>query len=293
VTPEPLGTAELPARVTTPLLALITQQSLDEDYQHVAEQRRSGTRPPAQRHRLGGRTLAIVLVFGVLLAVAAMQTARDADVASAGREQLISRISARRTSLADLQERKVALQTENASAQAAYDAMGRRLDALNRTRTTQLAATGWAELSGAGVRITVDDAPGGEAAGRVHDDDLALVVNGLWRAGARGVAVNGQRVTALSALRTSGQAIGLNGVSLSPPYTVLAVGDARTLPADFADSTSGARFTSLAAQLGMRFDVEKRDTVRLPAASSGMMALHHATPGRTKQKPSANQEETQ
>ena len=37
---------QLPARVTMPLLTLITQQSLDEDYLHVAERRAAGAPVP-------------------------------------------------------------------------------------------------------------------------------------------------------------------------------------------------------------------------------------------------------
>lgn len=40
----------LPPRVAIPLLELITRESLDEDYQHVAE-RRSGDAAPATRTR--------------------------------------------------------------------------------------------------------------------------------------------------------------------------------------------------------------------------------------------------
>ncbi len=57
---------QLDERVRMPLLTLITQQSLDEDYLHAAERRRAGApRPPEGRQV---RTAAVVvLVFGVLV----------------------------------------------------------------------------------------------------------------------------------------------------------------------------------------------------------------------------------
>jgi uncharacterized protein YlxW (UPF0749 family) len=287
---QPPGSA-LPARVTTPLLTLITQQSLDEDYQHVAEQRRDGTRSPSARTGRSMPTVAAVLVFGVLLAIAAVQTAQSADVASAGREQLISRIEARRSSLADLQDRIARVRSGNAAAQARYAEVGRRLDALDATRTALLVRTGFGATSGPGIAVVVDDAPGGGANGQVRDDDLALLVNGLWQAGATGVSVNGQRVTALSGLRNSGETIRINGVSLSPPYTVLATGDTRTLQADLAESTSGAEFEALTEQLGMPTTIKNREGVRLNAAPTGMMTLHRARSG-TPTKPPVTQEET-
>ena len=288
------GTGALPARVTTPLLTLITQQSLDEDYQHVAEQRRAGARPEAERPGHGIRTLVVVLLFGALVAVAGVQTARNAHVTSAGREQLISRIDARRTTLADVQDRISRVQADNAAAENAYAAAGRQLDSLDATRSAERAQTGFGPLSGPGIRIVVDDAPGGNEQGRVRDADLATLVNGLWQAGATGVSVNGQRVTALSALRNTAEAIRINDVSLSPPYTLLAVGDKATMQADLAESSSGAQFAAIADQFGMRFSMDNRDKIRLPGAPAGMMALHRARTAPPKQKkPPVNQEETQ
>jgi uncharacterized protein YlxW (UPF0749 family) len=87
--------------------------------------------------------------------------------------------------------------------------------------------------------------------------------------------------------------IRINGVSLSPPYTVLAVGDTRTLQADFAETTTGAEFQALTDQLGMPLTMENRDSVSLPAASPGMMTLHRARSDTSKQqKPGINQEDT-
>lgn len=287
------GAADLPTRVTTPLLTLITQQSLDEDYQHVAEQRRSGTRPPSVRTGRSMRTMVAVLLFGSLLAVAAVQTARNAHVTSAGRDQLISRIDDRHATLADIQDRTVRLRTDNAMAETRYDAAGRRLQSLFDTRDALLVPTGLGATTGPGVRVVVDDAPGGGEDGQVRDKDLRLLVNGLWQAGATGIAVNGERVTALSALRNSGEVIRINGVSLSPPYTVLAVGDNRTLQADFAESTSGAQFEAVTEQFGMPKTMENRDSIRLPAGPEGMMTLHKAKAGSAKQpKPPVNEEDT-
>jgi len=272
---------------------VITQGSLDEDYQHVAEQRRAGVRPPAEAAGRGVRTVVTVLIFGALLAVAAVQTARRADVTSAGREQLISRIEARRANLTDIQHRTARLHADNAAAEDRYAAAGQRLNTLATTRESLQAATGFAAVSGPGVRIVVDDAPDGGTSGRVRDNDLALLVNGLWQAGATAVSVNGQRVSVMSSLRNSGQAIGINGVSLSPPYTVLAVGDKRTLQADLAESTSGSEFAALTERYGMPVTMQDRDEVRLPAAPPGMMTLHSARADTSSPaKPPVNKEDT-
>lgn len=269
------GRTPLPPRVTTPLLTLITQQSLDEDYQHVAEQRRDGQRPAAEG-RGGARsrlTVVAVAVFGLLVAVAAAQTARNADVTSAGREQLITRIEERNTTVARLQSEIAALREANSAAERRYQSLQRRLQSVAATQRLLASTTGFGTLRGEGVRATVGDAPSGAAAGIVRDEDLALLVNGLLAAGAQGVAVNGQRLTALSALRNSFRAVRVNSVSLSPPYVVEAVGDRRTLQAAFADTDSGMRFRDLTRDLGMPFDMDNVEEMELPAAPARMLAL--------------------
>jgi uncharacterized protein YlxW (UPF0749 family) len=69
--------------------------------------------------------------------------------------------------------------------------------------------------------------------GRVRDADLQDVVNGLWAAGAEAVAVDGQRLTALSAIRSAGESVLVDLRPLSPPYTVEAVGDPAALEVGF------------------------------------------------------------
>ena len=59
----------------------ITEQSLDEDYQQVAARKaaRGGGPTPPGRPRLGAAAVG-GRVFGVLVATAAVQTSRNADV---------------------------------------------------------------------------------------------------------------------------------------------------------------------------------------------------------------------
>lgn len=282
---------QLPPRVTTPLLTLITQQSLDEDYQHVAEQRRAGVRPPAVGVTRSRLTLAALVAFGVLVAVAAVQTARNADVVSASREQLIERIEARNRTVATIQEDIANLRRANQAAENRLGALDARLEQVTATRTTLETRTGFGPLGGEGVRAIVDDAPGG-GSGQVRDEDLALLVNGLWAAGAEGVTVNGQRLTPLSGLRNSFQVIRVNNVPLSPPYTVEAIGDARTLWADFADTSSGLRFRDLAADLGMPFSMDNVGQLELPPAPGRLLAVRKAEVLDVT-KPRTDQEESQ
>lgn len=255
----------LPEHVTLPLLTLITQQSLDEEYQHVAERRAAGdpTQSRAKPHRVAA---VVVAIFGILVATAAVQTSRNAGVDATGRETLISQVNERRDALAGLQDQLAGLRDGNAELD---DRLGQVTTsgqaALSRTRRLQ-AGTGFVAVTGPGVRIVVDDAPNGDETQMVRDEDLAKLVDGLWNAGAEAISINGQRLTVLSSIRNVGPAIHVNSRPLVAPYTVLAIGNTQSLQADLLDTTHGQEFFDLAYQLGFEFDMQNEDALVLPAA---------------------------
>jgi len=276
----------LPATVTMPLLTRITQSSLDEDYRHVAERERAtGPKTDEIRRPL---SVIVVLVFGLLVATAAVETARDRETTEAGRQVLIERIEAEKARLSDISERVATVSRQNRTGDATYSALGDRL-ARASGRAEQLAdVTGFDPVAGPGVRVIVDNADGAtytnDDPGLVQDGDLAELVNGLWQAGATAISVDGQRVTAKSALRNSGPVIRMNGVSLSPPYDVLALGDPRTLQADFALTGSGKTFDSVTRQFGMPVSWEMPERVEIPGLPTAKMPLEFAEPAPTKQE---------
>jgi len=266
------------SRASTPLLTLITQESMDGDYQHVAERRAattsdSETRP---RHRIA---LVVIATFGLLVTVAAVQTSQQSGVSDASRNTLISEIESGRDSVADRQAQIVALREENVAQQTKADAANaaeqEAVSQLNQLRAT----TGFGAVNGPGVRVTVNDRPDGTEL--VKDTDLRLLINGLWEAGAEAIAINGQRLTARSAIRNSAVAIHVNVRPLSPPYVVLAIGDNRTLQADLLDTTTGLQFRDLADSLGFPVTMDNEDRLSLPAAPERMSDLrwaHEKTP---------------
>lgn len=280
--------SQLPERVTMPLLTLITQNSMDEDYLHVAERRAAGAPgPPSGRPH---RTAAIVVaVFGIMVTTAAVQTSRNASVDDAGRNTLVSRIKDGHESVSRLQDKIVRIRERNADlekqlAQITTTEQG----AVTRLRRIQV-QTGHVAVTGEGVRIIVDDPPDSEEF--VRDEDLALLVNGLWSAGAEAISINGQRLTVLSAIRLSGRAIRVNRVSLSPPYTVLAIGDTRTLQANLLDTATGNEFFGLVNSLLFSFDLQNDDSLSLPAAP--VRTLRFVGAGTSEdQDPPLNQENT-
>ncbi|MDR6176240.1 uncharacterized protein YlxW (UPF0749 family) [Nocardioides zeae] len=263
--------------ITLPLLERVVQQSLEGDYAHVAAQRaRSGgpEGPLEPRERRVGRTAAVVVgVFGLLVATAAVQTERQAATDETSRTELVGRANEGRARLADLQGRIADLTQETTDLQAAYDRSLEQENAVASEVDALRLATGYSAVTGPGVRFVVDD---GEDGGDDGDSvvvarDLRQLVTGLWEVGAEAIAINGLRLTALSSITTSGTAITVNQRSLAPPYVVSAIGDTRSLQADFADTVYGQTFFAVVSSFDLQLQIDNVEALELPAGSTPVL----------------------
>ncbi|MEO9323946.1 DUF881 domain-containing protein [Nocardioides sp. C4-1] len=277
----------VPDRVRMPLLTLITQQSLDEDYQVAAERQAAGA-PRAPLGRPPRVAAAVLAVFGVLVAVAFVQTTRNRDVVSQSRATLVERIESASDRRAAQEERLADLRDDV----ALLESSTRRLtdqaqQATSASRRLQV-STGFVPVKGEGVRIVVDQAPDASRSDQVKDRDLRLLVNGLFEAGAEAVAINGQRLTATSAIRVSGTAIEVNRIGVAPPFTVEAIGDVRTLQSRFAETSTGASFLVTADYYRLRVTMQNVDELALPAAPVGRRTLRTITPPDPDDRPDDN-----
>ncbi|MFB9514359.1 DUF881 domain-containing protein [Streptomyces purpureus] len=257
------------------LLTNVMDHALDDGYAEATARRQAeGGLPRTLRAKLA---LAAGLVLAALVVtVAAAQTQVSAPVVAKEREELIDRIEAE-TAAAD----KLAADVEKLRGEVGE----RQRKALEEHGGDQgeLVAllSGATEVLGPGVKLVVDDAKdtdqggggpressGFSDTGRVRDRDMQRVVNGLWQSGAEAIAINGQRLTSLSAIRAAGDAILVDNKPLVPPYTVLAVGDGKKLSTAFQDSADGQYLHALQENFGIRTSISAQEEVRLPAAPS-------------------------
>lgn len=269
------------------LLTDVMEHSLDDGYAEAAARSQDGHGglPRTLRARLwlgAGLVLAAVVVT-----VGAAQAHVSAPTVAKERQELIDRVGTE-TSHADALQRQVEglrkdVDARRRAALPAHSGDGGLGEA-------ELLA-GATDVHGPGVRLVVNDAAdtesgggGGEPrestdfsdTGRVRDRDMQRVVNGLWAAGAEAVSVNGQRLTSLSAIRAAGDAILVDNRPLVPPYTVLAVGDRKTLGPSFERGADGRYLHSLQEDFGVRVSLSAEDDVRLPAATA--LVLRSARP---------------
>ncbi|NEB34011.1 DUF881 domain-containing protein [Streptomyces sp. SID14446] len=261
------------------LLTNVMDHSLDDGYAEAAARKQAegdGGLPKTLRAKLG---LAAGLVLAALVVTVGAANARiAAPVVAKERQELIDRIE-RESSTADKLEKNVDTLRSDVSA--------RQREALKKTGGGQAdlvsILSGATDVHGPGVKLVVNDAKeastGGDGTnpretsgfsdtGRVRDRDMQRVVNGLWESGAEAISVNGQRLTALSAIRAAGDAILVDNKPLVPPYTVLAVGDGQRLSTRFQDSADGLYLHALQENYGIRTSISAEDDVRLSAAPS-------------------------
>ncbi|MFG3250014.1 DUF881 domain-containing protein [Streptomyces sp. NPDC048187] len=261
------------------LLTNVMDHSLDDGYAEAAARKKAdggGGMPRTLRAKLG---LAAGLVLAALVVtVGAAQARVAAPVVAKEREELVDRIEGE-TSAADKLEKSVDALRD--------DVNTRRREALEKSGEGDRSdlvgiLSGAAEVHGPGVKLVVDDAkdvstgadgqPRGTSGfsdtGRVRDRDMQRVVNGLWESGAEAISINGQRLTALSAIRAAGDAILVDNRPLVPPYSVLAVGDGQGLSRAFQDSADGLYLNALQESYGIRTAISVADDLTLPAAPS-------------------------
>ncbi len=258
--------APLPHHVTTPLLTLITERSLDEDYAHVAAQRSATGETAPPRSRLWSTAVAVA-AFGALATIVAVQTSRDADVQELGRAALIRQIESGRADVADLQKQIRTLTDEGLALDNANAALAEETSDLSARRQRLEVRTGYIPVRGPGVRLKVASAPGAVPNDEVRDSDLALLVAGLFTAGAEAIAINDQRIVALGGIRNTNRAIHVNGRPLTPPYVIEAIGNPGTLQARLLESSAGLEWFSVVNAYGFSYVPQNVDDLRLPSAT--------------------------
>src|SRR6185312_16773754 len=159
------------------------------------------------------------------------------------------------------------LTAQSSPGSAAVGRVRRQADGLAPLAGTQ-------PVTGPGLSVTLDDAkrtaaslPEGFTADDivVHQQDVQSVVNALWAGGAEAMMLQDQRVISTSAVRCVGNTLILQGRVYSPPYVITAVGDVQRMRRALQSDPSLVIYRQYADLLGLRYDVEDKSRVTLPA----------------------------
>lgn len=136
------------------------------------------------------------------------------------------------------------------------------LEALRTALHDTMVISGLAEMVGPGISVLVYDAEDSTGSDSlVHDADVRDLVNELFSAGARGVSVGNQRLTATSAVRCSGPLIMVNYQQIpTNPVVIEAVGDP-----DLLKSGLDLIINELRRSRGLEFEISTSGFIKLPA----------------------------
>jgi uncharacterized protein YlxW (UPF0749 family) len=269
------------------LLVDMMTNTLDPGYAEAAARRaRTGAPDVPPRALRRAAAAAAAVLAGLILVTASSETRRSAPSVARARADLVGQVQQRTSEVTALQGQILALSAKVAQLRQA----GLAGSSSGRSLAAQLAdlqiAAGAVPVTGPAVRVTLTDAklPAGptdptqqDQGGQVLDSDLQHVVNALWASGAEAVAVNGQRVTALTSIRAAGDAIVVDFRPVDPPYVVTAVGDPDTLEQSFVSSSAAAALRTYSQAYGLGFVVKGLSGATLPAAAAP--ALYAAQPG--------------
>jgi uncharacterized protein YlxW (UPF0749 family) len=223
--------------------------------------------PPGLRS--SATMLAGLALVAFLLVTAAAQTRPGPRLGSKARLVDLIRVTDARTAAlrAQLDELKARL----ASLEAGDSAAGKTLEGLLSRADALAPFAGLTAVRGPGIRVELNDSPLRESPTGdpndlvVHEQDLQAIVNALWASGAEGIAVNGERITALSAIRCVGNTLLLHGSVYSPPYRITAVGEPRKLRAGLDDDLGVERLRILSEKFGLGLAVSDLPEATLPA----------------------------
>lgn len=231
-----------------------------------------------------GGVLVAAAVAGLVL-VASSAASRGTDLRAGTRTDLPSLIRS-----AEQRGDATQAQVDRLSAELAHVTGGSQSGGSpqleQQVRTLGIPA-GATEVSGPGLRVTLDDAPTGGQPRRaglgpddlvVHQQDVQAVVNAMFRGGADGVQVMDQRLLTTDAVRCVGNTLILGGRVYSPPYVVTAVGDPAQLSAALADEPNVMLFRDYVAIAGLRYAEKPLDQVTLPAGTLPTMSFATVAP---------------
>src|SRR4030088_1967191 len=231
-------------------------------------------------------------VLGVMV-VAAVALATGFLVAGQVKAQLllpsnqVARSQALVRSVQDLEATNTDSRRQIANLRAQIDALeaeaaGR--SAATRTLRNQVAElrapAGLPPVHGPGIEINLaNGVPGPDTSGQarylLNYQDVQDVVNLLFAQGAEGVAVNGRRITPLSAYSGSaGQVIIDQGPPLSSPITITAVGDRHRMMAAIDDSSALPDIRARQVQFQLHVTFFGIPDIALPAYDSSLRIPH-------------------
>lgn len=188
---------------------------------------------PARARRGLGWRLATPIAFVVTgtLFVASAHNSEGTDLRPGRYTDLASLVSTQSRQVTDLKRQVAVLQDE--VDRLAAGVQNQDVRRLRREADALRQPAGFTPVTGPALQITLSDAPAETINSStqpiermiVHQQDIQAVVNALWKGGATGITVQGQRIITTTGIKCEGNAVQLDGVPYGQPYVIVGVGD--------------------------------------------------------------------
>lgn len=236
-------------------------------------------RPRSARERLG--TFFAVTLAALMATVGAL-AANGGDLRAGRNQDLSSLVGARARDNKKLAEQMSRQRAELDALQNKSAADPKQAAALEKAAV----AAGAHPVKGPAVRVVLDDAPDDvkpddvdEDLLIVHQQDIQMVVNLLWQAGAEAMTVQGQRVISTTGIKCVGNSVVLHDIPYAPPYVIEAIGDVDALIAALDGDEQVKVYKQYTAAYQLGWKQERAGEVSM-LAYAGQTELKYARPPR-------------
>lgn len=258
---------------STNWLQLVLHDEGQSEYADVASHRH-------RRDLLGKATSFVSMgLVGFVVVASAIGLAESrpavADVNASLRQRVIEAQDAAAAAEVDYRRARALLR---ATQTAIRPDIGGKLSSLLDQQTVVAAYIG---LQGPGVTVSIDNAEqptfsGTTDLGQVIDRDLQHAVNGLWRAGAEAISINGIRLTSRTSIRNAGNTILVDYRPVVAPYRIRVLGDVTRLVEAFKRTPEWSELQQLRDRYGIRWGIAASRSLQVPAGVSTLPKLASA-----------------
>jgi len=176
--------------------------------------------------------------------------------------------------LEDLKKQKADLQAENTQLNEQRDALANRI--LNEQGYSEMADSlakiksfaCLTNVEGPGITVTLNDsditsANDTSSLNVIHSQDIQYVVDLLKSAGAKAIAINGERIVGTTVIECTGPTVRVNNSRYPVPFVVTAVCDPDSAANLFAEDS----YIAYRINCGVEMDVARNDSILIPAFS--------------------------
>jgi uncharacterized protein YlxW (UPF0749 family) len=224
-----------------------------------------------------------LLVLGFLIAAQAASEGPRVRYTSQERGPLVETALDLQRQQDELQDRILQLRDRIAELEEVGQGDQALAQQLSRDLEAARIAAGLVPLQGPGVVLQLEDsaiAPPGDGTQSdylVSGQDILTVVEELWLAGAEAVSVNGERVTAPTAIIDIGGSVLVNSAYLAPPYQISAIGPPEMFDALQASPGFGDFVQTRSVTFGVRISFAESAEVQIPAYAGSVTLLEART----------------